>query len=33
MQEAVGIGMDFFVALDAISVEAAHVKDCLYKDL
>jgi hypothetical protein len=33
VQETVGIGMDLLVALDAISVEAAHTRDCLYKDL
>jgi hypothetical protein len=33
MQEAMGIGVDFFMALDAVGIEAAHAVDCLYKDL
>jgi hypothetical protein len=32
MQETVGSGVDFPVALDAIGVEA-HMVGCLYKDL
>jgi hypothetical protein len=32
MQEAMGIGMDLLMALNAVSVEA-HAVGCLYKDL
>jgi hypothetical protein len=32
MQEAVGVGVDLLVALNAVSVEA-HAVGCLYKDL